>query len=118
MPAKVPIKKSPASPKAAQSKPAAPEVAAPPQPVEESGAITPDNPTLISDAPAPVTEAPVPVSETHAADSTAQAPEVPVDDAAAIKTAGETAPEPVKETPPPKDGKDGSIGEGRHAFRQ
>lgn len=84
MPAKVPIKKSPAPPKAAQSEPAAP-----PQPVEESRAKTPDNPTLISEDPA--------------VDSTAQEPEVTVDDAAGVKTAETEAPEPVKETPPPKD---------------
>lgn len=40
--------------------------------------------------------------ESLAEDSTVQAPEIPVDDVAMVKTAGEEAPEPVKETPPPK----------------
>ncbi|XP_066464793.1 myosin-binding protein H-like [Eleutherodactylus coqui] len=85
MPAKVPIKKSPAPSKAVQGKPAAAKVAAPSQTVEESSTKDLDNLALIPETPAPLTEAP-------GADYTAPAPEV-------IAEAAET----VKETPPPKD---------------
>ncbi|KAM3934442.1 myosin-binding protein H-like [Leptodactylus fuscus] len=105
MPAKVPIKKSPA-PKAAQTKPADPAVVTP---SEESSATIPDNPASIPDKPAQITEAPSADStdatakpETPAVDSTAPAPEVPAEEAP-VKAGGEEAVEPVKETPPPKD---------------
>lgn len=104
MPAKVPIKKSPA-PKAAP-KAAAPEPAAPAPPAEESVPKAADNPPVIPETPAPVPEAPAadsspaPAPETPAAD--APAPEAPpAADAPAPEAAAAPAPEPVKETPPP-----------------
>ncbi|XP_069612575.1 myosin-binding protein H-like [Ranitomeya imitator] len=95
MPAKVPIKKSPAS-KAAASKPAAP--AAPPP--EESSAKVPDNPAVIPETPAPespAADAAAPVPETPAADASAPVPAPQAEDAPA------PAEEKVPEPPAPKD---------------
>ncbi|KAM4046858.1 myosin-binding protein H-like [Anomaloglossus baeobatrachus] len=92
MPAKMPIKKSPAA-KAAQSKPAAPAAAPPPPPAEESSAKVPDNPAVIPETPAPAPE--VPAAEASATEPAPQAVEAPAPEA----PAEEKAPEP----PAPKD---------------
>ncbi|XP_071993326.1 immunoglobulin-like and fibronectin type III domain-containing protein 1 isoform X2 [Engystomops pustulosus] len=93
MPAKVPIKKSPAPSKAVQ-KPAAPEMASAPS--EESSAKVPDNPAIIPETPDPVTQTPLaPEFETSAGD---YAVSVPVGETE-VKT--ETS-EVVKESSPPK----------------
>ncbi|KAM5181700.1 myosin-binding protein H [Mantella aurantiaca] len=92
MPAKVPIKKSPA--KAAAAK--APEPPKPAEPVVESKP-APENP------PAPETPAPAP--EPPAPEAAAPAPEAPAPEAPApapeeVKPVEEKAPEPPKEEPP------------------
>ncbi|XP_073526769.1 myosin-binding protein H-like [Phyllobates terribilis] len=104
MPAKVPIKKSPAS-KAAPSKAAAPVAAAPPQPSEESSAKIPDNPAVIPETPAPAPAAPaadVTAPEPPTADASAPAPAAPAEEAPAPE-APAPAEEKVPEPPAPKD---------------
>ncbi|XP_075051764.1 myosin-binding protein H-like isoform X2 [Mixophyes fleayi] len=85
MPAKVPIKKSSALPKAAPNK--APEVTMPVVPAEESSATVQANPAPVTETPVPVTETPVPVTENPISDTE-------------TKPTEEKTPEPVKETPP------------------
>ncbi|XP_063811004.1 myosin-binding protein H-like [Pseudophryne corroboree] len=103
MPAKVPIKKSPAPPKAAQSK--APEVTMPVAPAVETSGAVPEVPAPVAETPVSVPETSVPVPETPATDT--PVPETTVPDTPETKPTEEKAPEPVipevpKDEPPSK----------------